>query len=219
MNIYSWSFTDWSKKVASSTALLRPAGLLQPATANCHLQDLALSGALHHPSRSYRLRLQDALQSLLNQRYINDWQLRPKAQLIHYICREFHQAHFAQLPALLEATQPLLHHNSPRQLGQLHTLLQQLQEDLFQHMQHEEEQIFPALLKPVDFDSFCSLAILHHNHDTHLALLQDMDNLCQELLEENPSPALIQFITGVQNFSMQLRLHIALENDLLFISD
>lgn len=86
-------------------------------------------------------------------------------------------------------------------------------------MQHEEQRIFPALLKPVDFDSFCSLAILHHNHDSQASLLQAMDNLCQELLEENPDQAVTHFITELQNFTMQLRLHIALENNLLFIID
>lgn len=219
--MYSWSFTDWAKKVEATAALLRPAGLLQPEIANYHLRDLALTGAVHNPSRTYRLQLQDTLQSLTNQRYIDDWQLRPKAQLIHYICREFHQAHFAQLPLLLETAQHLQHQTATRsrQLEQLQLLLQQLEQDLFQHMQHEEQRIFPALLKPVDFDSFCSLAILHHNHDTHLALLQEIDNLCQELLEENPDHTLIQFITDAQNFSMQLRLHIALENNLLFIGD
>jgi iron-sulfur cluster repair protein YtfE (RIC family) len=219
MNMYSWSFTDWAKKVEATAALLRPAGLLQPETAGFHLCDLALHGAVHNPSRSYRLRLQDTLQSLANQRYLDDWQLRPKSQLIHYICREFHQAHFAQLPLLLACAQQLQGSAQSRQLEQLQLLIQQLQEDLFPHMQHEEQRIFPALLKPVDFDSFCSLAILHHNHDSQASLLQTMDNLCQELLEENPDQAVTHFITELQNFTMQLRLHIALENNLLFIID
>lgn len=221
MNMYSWSFTEWEKKVAATGTFLRPAGLLQPETAGYRLRDLSLHGAIHNPSRTYRLRLQDTLQTLANQRYIDDWQLRPKSQLIHYICREFHQAHFAQLPILLETAEHLRQQSATnsRQLQQLQSLVQQLQEDLFQHMYHEEQHIFPGLLKPVDFDSFCSLAILHHNHDSHLALLQETDNLCQELLEENPDQALIQFITELQNFTMQLRLHIALENDLLFICE
>lgn len=219
MHMYSWSFNDWAKKVDATAELLRPAGLLQPQTSGYHLLDLALGGALYNPSRNYRLRLQDTLQSLANQRYLNDWKLRPKFQLIHYICREFHQAHFAQLPSISNSIAQAQQHHKSLALQPLQDLVQQLQDDLFPHMQHEETHIFPSLLTPVDSDRFCSLAVLHHNHDSQTSLLQNTDLLCQELLEESGHNPVIQIVSHLQNFTMQLRLHIALENNLLFVMD
>lgn len=224
MDFYSWNFSTWATTIAGAEAALHSAGLTTAAASELDLLALAQHhNGIDHYSRAQRVELQNTLQQLLEQHYINIWRTRPNEQLIQFIIREFHRAHFAQLPHLLSSARQLQKQLKPQAIyfERLTNTLFQLQEELFEHMHHEEQTIFPALLQPTNFDSFCSLAILHHNHDGHIAALQKIDTICQDFLDEipldeTPHDDILKLINQLENFSMQLRLHIALENSLIF---
>lgn len=222
MDFYSWNFSTWATTIAGAEAALHSAGLTTAAASELDLLALAQHhNGIDHYSRAQRVELQNTLQQLLEQHYINTWRTQPNEQLIPFIIREFHRAHFAQLPHLLNSARQLQKQTTPQAIyvGRLLDTLLELQEELFEHMYHEEQTIFPALLHPANFDSFCALAILHHNHDSHIATLQKLDAICQDFLDETMQDETLKLIAQIETFSMQLRVHIALENRLVFSRD
>ncbi|MCA8977651.1 MAG: iron-sulfur cluster repair di-iron protein [Planctomycetes bacterium] len=147
------------------------------------------------------------------------WDERPVVQLLAHLVDHFHAGHRAELPRLLAmAAKVETVHGSkadcPRGLA-AHLL--QMQQELEEHMQKEEEVLFPALLAGHDAQVAETIVVLEREHDEHGDSLSAMRRLAHDLV---PPPAACgtwrALYLGLGELERDLMQHVHLENHVLF---
>lgn len=145
------------------------------------------------------------------------WQQQPAAALIHHLLHHFHADHRLQLPELIRLARRVEqvhgdHPACPRGLAaHLATMLQELEN----HMQKEEQILFPLLLQGIYPGG--PLQVMQAEHQQHGDALAQMMALAHELvLPEGACNTWVALYLGVKALREALMEHIHLENNILF---
>lgn len=154
------------------------------------------------------------------------WQFNSKDEIVDYIISEFHCNHRVQLADLLALSVDLGNSLSPRGFWpiEFHAVLLKLYEDLLEHMQREEQILFPLILSNEFGRLYNEKGLALHNHDHHLHMLDHLAAMSAELdhikhadvIGADTRESLMEFQGLLAHFSAELRRHIELENDYLF---
>lgn len=144
----------------------------------------------------------------------------PLPELIDYILDNFHQVHRTELPELLRLANKVerVHADKPDCPHGLSDHLLQMAQELEQHMQKEENILFPMIKRGTGSMVLGPISVMRHEHDDHGVALRDL-----ERLTNNMQPPLGACNTwralylGLQKLHDDLMEHIHLENNLLFV--
>lgn len=139
--------------------------------------------------------------------------------LIEHVLARFHEPHRAELPRLLEMAQKVerVHGDKaacPRGLAQH---LEELATELEQHMQKEEQVLFPLLRDGRGALAAMPIQIMEQEHRDHGANLERLRELTNDY---TPPPEACgtwsALYLGLAEFQRDLMDHIHLENNVLF---
>ncbi|MBK1780498.1 hemerythrin domain-containing protein [Advenella sp. WQ 585] len=139
--------------------------------------------------------------------------------LIPYIQINFHDKHRAQLPALIELSRKIeiVHEDDPDCPVGLADVLTNIWQELDSHMQKEERVLFPMLLKGMKEMARTPISVMLLEHEQHEQgidrLLKVTGNL---FLPDSACGSWEKLYSGIGEFVEDLRLHLALENEVLF---
>lgn len=139
--------------------------------------------------------------------------------LIPYIQINFHDKHRAQLPALIELSRKIemVHEDDPDYPAGLADVLTNIWQKLDSHMLKEESVLFPMLLKGMKEMARTPISVMLLEHEQHEQgidrLLKVTGNL---LLPDSACGSWEKLYSGIGEFVEDLRLHLALENEVLF---
>lgn len=139
--------------------------------------------------------------------------------LIDYILRRYHQVHREQFVELIElATRvEVVHVEDPQAPVGLARQLHLMQSELEDHMQKEEQILFPMLMRQSGFSPAGPIHVMREDHKAHE---QEIDKLL--LLTDNlklPNDACGSWrslYSGLRILIDDLHAHIELENEVLF---
>lgn len=143
----------------------------------------------------------------------------PDAALIDHILHRFHQTHREELPGLVQLAHIVedAHAGDPAVPAGLALLLKEIQLELEAHMAKEEHVLFPLMLAGGHPMIGQPIAMMRADHEDHIALLQRLEPLANgEALPAHACGTWKMLQTGVAKLVVDLRRHIALENDVLF---
>ena len=147
------------------------------------------------------------------------WLLSPATELIKHIETHYHKTHREKLPQLIELARKIQAQQAVSEFFPtgLVSLLEDLQEDLFAHMDSEEKFIFPALAANKAQHIYCQVGMIMHNHDHHLYVLERLKAMTDNFrAPQHASTEWIALYKGIAQFKKDLIEHIRLENELLF---
>lgn len=138
--------------------------------------------------------------------------------VIHEIIKCFHEPHRAQMYGLMNDAHYIEKKYAEHDLCPfgLHALLIEFFGDLTNHMEQEELFLFPALATASNFNMFSQLAVAHHSHDRHINMMARLKSITHNFTP--PTDASIQWqalYENLQEFVLQLSMHIAIENQFL----
>lgn len=148
-----------------------------------------------------------------------DWQQASDQQLIEHIIERYHKVHREQLGELSRLAKRVekVHGDHPYCPKGLADFLDYLREDLEQHMQKEEQVLFPMLLRNQSQLAAMPISVMRHEHDLHQKQLDDLAAITQGFsLPNGACNTWRALYSGLSEFERDVRQHIALENTLLF---
>jgi hemerythrin-like domain-containing protein len=137
--------------------------------------------------------------------------------LIDHIIARYHEAHRAQVPELIRLARRVgavhrAHPDAPRGLADL---LTRIEWEMGDHMQKEEQGLFPMLRE--GHGPTMAMELMRDEHDDHGARLRELDAITHG--HEPPEDACNSWralYTGTAQFAEDLVQHIHLENNVLF---
>ena len=141
------------------------------------------------------------------------------ADLISHIVERYHKAHRIELPRLIgRARRVEAAHveraDCPRGLG---NLLSSMFEDLEDHLDQEEAVLFPAMMKGVGRALRRQVSRMMRDHEQLGELLDFMADITDDLTPpEGACDVWRALYSGCGTLDAELRLHIQLENNILF---
>lgn len=139
--------------------------------------------------------------------------------LIDHILSRYHETHRAELDWLIPLAQKVErvhgdHQDAPRGLTKA---LIALHDDLDDHMQKEEQVLFPLMLQGGNPMIVHPIAQMRHEHDHTATLLAGLDHVTHGLtLPAGACGSWTALYTGLRKFSEDLVAHMHLENNVLF---
>ncbi|SHE97301.1 regulator of cell morphogenesis and NO signaling [Microbulbifer donghaiensis] len=148
-----------------------------------------------------------------------DWSNASDSELIEHLLERFHQVHRAQLTELHRLaerveTAHFAKHDCPRGLAEH---LRQMSAELEQHMQKEEQILFPMLLRGQGLMAGGPIRVMLQEHDEHAAAIARIDELTDGITTpEDACNTWRALYLGLRSFKADLQKHIQLENDILF---
>lgn len=162
----------------------------------------------------------NALLAIANKGETPATETMPLAELIDYILENFHQVHRTELPELLRLANKVerVHTDKPDCPHGLSEHLLLMAQELEQHMQKEENILFPMIKRGTGSMVLGPISVMRHEHDDHGAALREL-----ERLTNNMHPPIGACNTwralylGLQKLHNDLMEHIHLENNLLFV--
>ena len=149
----------------------------------------------------------------------DDWRTRPAAQLIAHILEAFHEDHRRELPRLVELAEKVerVHAGKPGCPVGLGAHLRGMQQRLEQHMQKEEQILFPMLLAGANAQARMPIEVMTAEHDEHAVDLRRSRELAAEFLPpEHACTTWRALYLGLDAFERAVMEHIHLENHVLF---
>lgn len=154
------------------------------------------------------------------------------SRLIQYIVRTHHQTVRQELPRFAELSKRIAarHGDKAPQFEPLAMLIEQLRDEMFAHLEKEEQILFPYIVgldeaaehhSSAPYACFQSVAqpvsMMMQEHDSAeriVAQIRDLTNGFEP--PEWACPRNTAFHAGLAAFEKDLRQHVHLENDLLF---
>ena len=138
--------------------------------------------------------------------------------LVRHILERYHEVHRREVPELIRLARRIeaTHHDHPEAPLGLADLLSRVFSEMEQHLQKEEQGLFPMILDGHP-DVEPAIAIMRDDHDDHGKRLRQIEALTHD--HTPPDDACAAWRTlylGAQKFADDLRSHIDLENDVLF---
>lgn len=148
-----------------------------------------------------------------------NWQDAGDEAVIAHILERYHNVHREQLPELTRLARRVekVHCDHPYCPHGLADFLDFLYEDLQQHMQKEEQVLFPMLLRGMGSQALGPIQAMTMEHGIHEKQLEDLQRITQNLsLPAGACNTWRALYMGLDEFERDLRQHIALENEILF---
>ncbi|MCC6644050.1 MAG: iron-sulfur cluster repair protein YtfE [Polyangiaceae bacterium] len=148
------------------------------------------------------------------------WDTKPLPELVEFILRRYHDTLRADLPALLEAARKVerVHGAKASCPKGLASTVDQLYSELDQHMQKEEQVLFPAIRGGSRGDHVhMPIRMMMQEHDDHGVVLRNIRQLASNF--EPPGEACATWralYAGLKKLEAELMEHIHLENNVLF---
>jgi iron-sulfur cluster repair di-iron protein len=139
--------------------------------------------------------------------------------LIDHILTRFHEVHRQQLPELIRLATAVEsahagHAAAPHGLA---ALLKSMHAELLQHMEKEEDILFPMLRRGGNPFVVHPIGVMRTEHDEHAERLADLMALAGDATPPvDACTTWRQLCTGIWLFADDLQRHIQLENDVLF---
>lgn len=139
--------------------------------------------------------------------------------LIGHILERYHAVHREQLPELIRMARRVeaVHRDHPEVPAGLADHLEEMQDELLDHMAKEEQVLFPMLQAGGSSMARYPIMAMRHEHTSHGEQLERLMALCHDAVPPtgacNTWRALFSGIAQLQN---DLINHIHLENNLLF---
>lgn len=149
----------------------------------------------------------------------HDWRNSQQSELIDHILQRYHDVHREQLPELIRLAIRVkqVHGHRADCPQELVEQLQQMYDDLENHMRKEEMILFPMINRGQGAMAGGPISVMRFEHDQHgneLAKVTQMTNDMQPPADAcNTWRALYQ---GLNTLRVDLMQHIHLENNLLF---
>jgi regulator of cell morphogenesis and NO signaling len=161
-----------------------------------------------------------------------DWSKASLADLSKHVVSLHHEYVKKELPRLALLAQKVVarHGDTKAELPAIQKTLEQLSDELLQHLAKEEAVLFPYIVrleiavadgssKPKSCFGTVSnpIAMMTQEHDAAGALMAGIRSLSHDfLLPEEACPTFHAFYDGLKEFEQDLHQHIHLENNILF---
>ena len=159
----------------------------------------------------------DAVVSL--QPEAHDWRNASPSNLIDHILERYHNIHRIQLPELIRLAKRVEHVHGDRAdcPKGLSSHLEYMHGELENHMQKEEQILFPMIKTGEFFTAQGPIRVMEHEHEQHGDSLEMIAKLTDDI---TPPPfACVTWralYTGLTQLREDLMAHIHLENNVLF---
>lgn len=148
-----------------------------------------------------------------------DWSARPLEEVIDHILERFHEGHRAELPRLLELARKCHRVHGEREdfPNELLAHLEHVAASLDEHMQKEEQVLFPMLRAGVGRQAAMPINVMMQEHDDHAANLQKTRTLCDDFrVPEDACSSWRALYAGLEDFEHEVMRHVHTENNVLF---
>ena len=146
------------------------------------------------------------------------WEQRSTEDLVQHVLDQYHAAHRAELPRLLQMARKVeaVHGERPDCPRGLAVHLQHVADELELHMQKEEQMLFPMLLAGHPFAT-APVQVMEREHLEHGRNLARLRELAHDFV---PPPAACgtwrALYLGLEELERDVMQHIHLENHVLF---
>lgn len=141
------------------------------------------------------------------------------AALIDHILNRFHDTHRRELPELLRLAARVeeRHAEHPQVPRGLHAALEEAATALDEHMQKEEQILFPMMKAGGHPMISAPIGMMRHEHDDHGERLAQLEALTQDCVVPPGACSSWQALyVGVRKLIDDVREHVHLENNVLF---
>jgi len=139
--------------------------------------------------------------------------------LVDHILSQFHAKHRVQLPELIRLATRVekVHGDHPDCPKGLSAHLGFMAHDLEQHMQKEEQVLFPLIQRGAGRMALMPISIMRHEHNEHGESLENMERLAHYMVApEGACTTWRALYLGLTQLKQDLMEHIHLENNVLF---
>ena len=140
-------------------------------------------------------------------------------EIITYILERFHDGHRRDLPGLIVLARKVetAHGNHPEAPKGLADFLYEVAESLEEHMQKEEQILFPMILNGGHPMISHPIGMMRMEHDDHVSNLDNLLALTNGLkVPEDACGSWRALYEGLGELSAELKEHIRIENEVLF---
>jgi regulator of cell morphogenesis and NO signaling len=140
-------------------------------------------------------------------------------ELIEHILERYHATHRAELPELirLAARVEARHAENAAVPRGIHAALEELAGALDDHMQKEEQILFPLMRAGGHPMIHAPIGRMRFEHDEHGERLANLEHVCRHFeLPEEACPTWRALYAGVQKLIDDVHEHVHLENNVLF---
>ena len=147
------------------------------------------------------------------------WDALPLLELVEHILTHYHAAHRPELARLVAAARKVeaVHADKPSCPRGLASHLATMAEELEQHMQKEEQVLFPMILGGRGALAAMPVQMLELEHRDHALNLQRVRRLAHELTAPDEACGTWRALyLGLAELERDLMQHIHLENNVLF---
>lgn len=148
-----------------------------------------------------------------------DWSQRPVTELVDFILERFHAPHRDELPRMIAMAQKVedVHGAKPTCPRGLAAHLRHMQRELEEHMQKEEQILFPLLQAGEGRMAMGPVTVMEQEHQDHG---KNLEELCR-LTDDFTPPAEAcgtwsALYLSLDELRRELMEHISLENNVLF---
>lgn len=140
-------------------------------------------------------------------------------RLIRHLVDEFHTPARRDAPRLLAAMDIALYtmDGGSALLEELAQLVAEIVRDLLEHMEKEENVLFPWILSGRGKSAHGPIRAMTYEHRDSVAQLDRLCELRELLLRLDPPDEVISFLERLEAFEQDLREHTRIENDVLFL--
>ncbi len=148
-----------------------------------------------------------------------DWSARPLDELIDHILERFHEGHRREVPRLLELARKCdrVHGGREDFSSELLPHLERVAFSLEEHMQKEEQVLFPMLRAGVGRGAAMPINVMMQEHDDHGANLTRTRELCNDFrVPEDACTSWRALYAGLEELEQELMRHVHIENNVLF---
>lgn len=146
------------------------------------------------------------------------WSAQPTASLITHIIDNFHEKHRQQFPELIQLIKKITlnHPDHPELPKELESHLVSMEFELQEHMMKEEEILFPLLMN--GFYPAGPISVMEAEHLEHAKALEKLADITHQFTPPDGVCSSWQALyVGVEQLYYDLKEHIHLENNILFI--
>lgn len=147
------------------------------------------------------------------------WSERTRAQLIAHLLERYHEGHRREVPRLWQMAQKVerVHGDQPECPRGLADHLARLGQELEQHMQKEEQVLFPMLLAGAAWSAAGPIQCMMAEHDEHGRNLARTRELAHDLVPPASACGTWRALyLGLAEFEREVMEHVHLENHVLF---
>jgi regulator of cell morphogenesis and NO signaling len=148
-----------------------------------------------------------------------EWANVPDIELIEHILTRYHDVHRQQLPELIRLAQrvELVHGGHTECPAGLTQLLETMLQELENHMQKEEQILFPMISRGITGMAVQPIAMMRREHDDHGAALADIAHITHGIvIPKGACNTWRALYLGLETLKADLMDHIHLENNILF---